>query len=141
HIGWRRELLCAAATGSGTNLRQHIAVRIEHDHYIPRRVGNVDVAGRLVHRDSSGPLEQPLPFPVADIPEKLAVRLVNQDRPKLRVSDVQLIVPIDGQAGRRLQPLARATRNTRVSAPGKIENVYCATIGDDNPAIGIGGYL
>src|SRR5208282_1786819 len=141
HIGWRRELICAAATGSSANLRQDVAVSIEHDHYISWRVGNVDVSGRLVHRDSSGLLEQPLPFPVADIPEKLAVRLVNQDHPKLRVSDVQLIVPIDGQAGRRLHALAGATRNTRVSAPGKIENVYCATIGDDNAAIGIGRYL
>ncbi len=36
HIRWRRELLCAAATGSSTNLRQDVAVGIEHDDYISR---------------------------------------------------------------------------------------------------------
>jgi hypothetical protein len=56
-------------------------------------------------------------------------------------------LPVDGEAGRRLQTLAGAARNTRVSPPGEIEDVYRwvsggpATIGDYNAVFGIGGYL
>ena len=106
-----------------------------------RWVDNIQATRFAVDRNARRALEQALVLETPDVAKESALGIIDEDHALLAVCQINIVVAINGHAGRHLQPVLRATGDTKRALAGDIQDVHRRQfrIGDDEPLPGIGG--